>query len=421
MENINRKSFTENIAAYLPQEALEVLNLASGFAFKHSEELYLAGGVVRDIILGNKTSDFDVLIKGDGVRLAKHLSEVLGADLLTHERFQTAKIEYKGYSFDITSSRSETYSKAGALPAVTPSSDLKEDMKRRDFTINAMAISLNNADYGELIDYYGGLQDLEQKLVRTLHGKSFSDDATRMWRAIRYEQRLGFTIEAETFKQLKNSLEMLKTISGPRIRYELECVFTEKRPFPVLKRAEELGVLASVHPNLKTDESLESILSKISEEGGSKEEAARAYFAILAHNLSEDEICEMSTRLNFDKKTAALIKSTANLTHLEVSLSRKSIAASSIYGLLKDTEPRALNLAQTIYTNETAKKNIKWYAKDLRHVKTKLGGAEVKELLKAKGTEISGALEALLSAKLDGKARTEEDEKAFILAMRKTL
>jgi tRNA nucleotidyltransferase (CCA-adding enzyme) len=156
------------------------------------EPVYLVGGAVRDLLLGRGRADIDFVVEGDAADLAARL----GADVVSHDRFATAKVVLDGHEVDIATARSETYPHPGALPVVEPAADVEADLARRDFTINAMAIPLH--DEPRLIDPYGGQADLEAGLIRVLHPGSFRDDPTRALRAARYASRLGFELEPET-------------------------------------------------------------------------------------------------------------------------------------------------------------------------------------------------------------------------------
>ncbi|MCJ7655839.1 MAG: hypothetical protein MUO97_11200, partial [Dehalococcoidia bacterium] len=186
---------TENLSSqlekYLPPPVLALAKIAGGEASEMWQELYLVGGVVRDLFLSRANFDFDLVVEGDAISLARKLAKDSQAKLKIHSRFGTAKLNYPGFSLDLATARSETYSKPGALPTVKPGK-LKDDLIRRDFSINAMALCLMPHRFGELIDLYQGKDDLEHRLIRILHPNSFIDDATRILRAIRYEQRLGF-------------------------------------------------------------------------------------------------------------------------------------------------------------------------------------------------------------------------------------
>ncbi|GAI06484.1 unnamed protein product, partial [marine sediment metagenome] len=228
-------NLASKVKSYFPKELLELLRDTSKEASKLGQRVYLVGGIVRDLLLGYPNFDLDLVTEGDAVELANRIARISGAGLVIYPRFSTAKIKSGDFAIDIATARSETYARPGALPAVTPSS-IEKDLFRRDFSINAMAISLTAEDYGQLLDPHHGKDDLHSHLIRILHPDSFSDDATRILRAIRYEQRLGFNLEHETARLLKRDIPMLDTISGDRIRHELELIFREEHPEHVIKR-----------------------------------------------------------------------------------------------------------------------------------------------------------------------------------------
>jgi tRNA nucleotidyltransferase (CCA-adding enzyme) len=184
-----------------------------------NEPVYLVGGAVRDLLLGRPRADVDLVVVGDAARLAARL----GGAGVEHERFGTVKVEVDGHELDIATARSETYPQPGALPVVAPAASIEADLERRDFTINAMAIPLD--DETRLIDPRGGREDLERGLLRVLHPRSFEDDPTRAIRAARYASRYGFTLESETDRLLRST--DLATVSADRRRAELERLAAE--------------------------------------------------------------------------------------------------------------------------------------------------------------------------------------------------
>ena len=190
-------NLSRQIEEYLPRPLLELVNEISREAGRLRQKVYLVGGVVRDLLLGYPNFDLDLVVEGDAVKLAQHVTETGQARLLAHKRFGTAKLRYDDFILDLATARKETYARPGALPTVTPGT-LTDDLIRRDFSINAMAVSLATDDYGELVDPHRGKSDLEHRLIRVLHSRSFSDDATRILRGVRYEQRFSFDFEAHT-------------------------------------------------------------------------------------------------------------------------------------------------------------------------------------------------------------------------------
>lgn len=216
--------------------------------------VFLVGGLVRDVLLGRESVDVDVVLGGDALGVGRTAVARGGGELVVHARFGTAVwfLPGDGGTIDLITARRERYSEPGALPSVTPAG-IEADLARRDFSINALAVRLGD---GHLLDLHGGTADLEAGLVRVLHEQSFVDDATRLWRAVRYEQRLGFAIEPETLGWMARDVGFLATISRDRIRGELMLVLGESRRVAMLRRLAELGVLADVHPALGVGEGM---------------------------------------------------------------------------------------------------------------------------------------------------------------------
>lgn len=253
----------------LPKEIQGLIYLAGNIATKNNISSYLVGGFVRDLILGVKNLDLDIVVEDDGVKFAEGLASELKARLIRHRRFGTATVVVSSQlKVDITTARKESYSYPASLPEVYPGT-LKDDLFRRDFTINAMAIGINGQHFGQLIDFFGGENDLRQSRIRILHDLSFIDDPTRILRAIRFEKRFNFKIEAKTLKYLKTSvrLGMLKKLSPHRLRDELILILKENKPIKQLKRLKELTGLSFINPHMslskKTCQLLQSIESQI--------------------------------------------------------------------------------------------------------------------------------------------------------------
>ena len=188
MGNIN---LADRINQQLPAELVKFLQLAGSTAARQEQQLFLVGGVVRDLLLERPNLDLDLVVEGDAIKLAEELARLLNGDVIARSRFNTAKIRWQRWTIDIASTRSESYTHPGALPSIQTINDIHSDLIRRDFSINAMAVHVCPQHYGELIDRFNGLTDLKKGFIRCLHDQSFKDDATRIWRAVRYEQRLG--------------------------------------------------------------------------------------------------------------------------------------------------------------------------------------------------------------------------------------
>ena len=291
-EQIN---LADKIEKTLPVELAALTKQAAAIAAGKNLPLYLVGGIVRDLMLWHSSVDLDLVVEGDATAFAKEFTRKVGGTLTIHKMFNTAKVTRDNLTVDIAMARTETYAKPGALPVVTPGT-LKTDLFRRDFTINAMAICLSPDRYGELIDLYRGLKDLNGKAIRILHENSFIDDATRIWRAIRYEQRLGFQIEPGTLRLLKRDVNLLKTVGGYRLRRELELVLKEKEPEKALVRADKLGVLKALHPSIKADEWLVSRFQTARDEGRVTPDF---YLGLLTCRLNEEDLKQITKYLRF--------------------------------------------------------------------------------------------------------------------------
>jgi len=404
------------IEQYLPQQVLELVRDISGQAAKQKQRVYLVGGAVRDLLLGYPNFDLDLVVEGDAVRLAEQVAETGQAKLLAHHRFGTAKLRYENFTLDLATARKETYARPGALPAVTPGT-LKDDLIRRDFSINAMAISLASNDYGELVDPYQGKSDLERRLIRILHPESFSDDATRILRAVRYEQRLCFELEVQTDELLKRDIPMLDTISGDRIRHELELIFKEKQPEFIINRLAELKVLPRISLFLKGDG---WIVEKFDKARRLKKptQLPSLYFCLLIYSFGETGIEQFLARLNIPAKLSRAMRDTLRLKTRLPLLDKSPLKPSEIYYLLREYDPLAIQANAIASDSSIVHRHFQLYLTKLRYLRTSLDGEELKRLGISAGPEMGKILQILHKAKLDGEVKTKADEKKLALSLK---
>jgi tRNA nucleotidyltransferase (CCA-adding enzyme) len=408
-------NLARQIEQYLPRQLLELVKDISEQATKRGERVYLVGGVVRDLLLGYPNFDLDLVVEGDAVKLAQQVAAISQAKLLAHHRFGTAKLRYENFTLDLATARRETYAKPGALPTVTPGT-LKDDLIRRDFSINAMAISLAASDYGELVDPHQGKNDLERRVIRILHPGSFSDDATRILRAVRYEQRLGFELETQTAQLLKQDIPMVDTISGDRIRHELELILKEKQPEFVINRLGELGVLPRISPFLKGDGWLAEKFDK-ARHLKKPTQLSWLYFCLLIYSFSEKGIEQFLARLNIPAKLSRAMCDTLRLkTNLPL-LDKSARKPSEIYYLLREYEPVAIQANALATESATVHRSLQLFLTKLRYVRTALNGEELKRLGISAGPEMGKVLQILHKAKLDGEVRIRADEKKLALSL----
>jgi tRNA nucleotidyltransferase (CCA-adding enzyme) len=403
------ESLASEMKSQLSSSLSSFVEEAGKLAAARGRRLYLVGGAVRDLLLHRENLDLDLVIEGEAIAIARVLAEKWNARVTAHPAFNTAKLEWQGGSADIATMRSESYSRPGALPTVS-SGTLATDLFRRDFTVNAIALELTADKFGELVDLYGGIDDLERKIIRVLHDRSFIDDATRMWRALRYEQRLGFHIETHTENLISRDAAMLETITGDRIRHEIELVWKEDRPERILSRADHLALLANLGPSLRADAWLgfkfRQARKLVTEEAG----LDRLYLSLFLYRLELPLVEAVLARLNPSSQTRHDISDTLQLkANLEL-LSLPRLSPSRLAFMLRGLGEIAI-LANLIATDSLLlKRRMRLFLDALRHVKPELNGDDLIEMGIAHGPRIKAVLNTLLDARLDGTVSTREEE-----------
>jgi len=410
---MSKINLAKQLGEQLPSDIIDFIQKAGEAAEKWQQRLYVVGGVVRDLLLDRCNTDLDLVVEGDAIKLAQAIAASKKASTTVHTRFGTANLKWASRSVDFITARAETYARPGALPTVRPGS-IHDDLARRDFTVNAMAIEINPRHYGELIDPFNGRQDLDKKLVRILHKKSFSDDATRIWRAIRYEQRLDFKIESETLRLIKRDIKMIETVSGDRIRHELELVFKEETPEKQLARAAELGVLEALHPSLRADEWLAETFAAARDKNLPDPTPSPLYLALLCYRLNERELEQLIKYLRLTKTTTQVLYDTLAIKGKTKELAAPGLAPSIVYHLLHGYSATAYIANSIGSDSETASEHIELYLSVLRHVKPALSGKDLEKLGVPIGPEIKDVLQKLREARLDGRIGTKGEEEEMV-------
>ncbi len=251
----------------LPARLIALLEQAGDLAERTAVSAFVVGGFVRDLLLGRPNLDVDLVIEGDGIAYARALARAVGGSVKVHDRFGTTIVIFPdGFKLDVATARTESYDFPTALPTVKRSS-IKEDLYRRDFTINTLAIRLNTGRFGELIDVFGGQRDLNEKTIRVLHSLSFVEDPTRVFRAVRFEQRFGFRLGKETLALIKGTVKMylFRHLSSSRLSDELILLLSEEAPRKIVARLGELALLRCIHPALKWSTRLDALLKAVEE------------------------------------------------------------------------------------------------------------------------------------------------------------
>lgn len=376
-------------------------------ATQESLPVYLVGGPVRDAVLDVPANDLDFVLIGDAPTLASDLAEELGGQVTVHPRFGTATVEIEGDRIDIVTARKEVYPFPGSLPEVSASS-LEDDLARRDFSINAMALPLSG-DSPEVIDPHGGLEGLAYRRVATLHPGSFTDDPSRMLRAVRYEQRLGLQISDTTLSEMQSALagRHADAVSGDRWRQEFQKIFEEPQAFKMLIRAIGLGVLAAIHPALSDSRPL-AILAG---EGGL---APSDLLAALAMPLSAADGDGVSSRLNLPTDWARVVRDTIALQGILPEITGPSVSPSKVCSALEKLDADAIAAAARLSLDIQLASRLRRYLDVWRLVSPVLTGDDLLAMGVPPGSNVGEVLRELNSAKLDGLVGGEDEERALV-------
>ena len=395
----------------LAPEQRQLLRRAADESARGGVRLYLVGGAVRDALLGLPVADIDLVNAPGGADFGRELAGALGGEVVASSQFGTHKIRAGGITFDLAMARTETYPLPGALPSVKPGGIL-DDLARRDFTINAMAVEVRGESWGDMQDEFGGLADLRRGLVRTIHDGSFRDDATRILRAARYAGRYGFLIEDSTRRVLDRDLAYLDAISGDRLRHELERVFDEPRAAPILRILRDAGVLRAISPSLDADD---AALARIGELALGPERGARpVLLSLLVSSMPAAAARALVRRLNMGADWARVVRDTIALRDVLRRLQRSSLRPSEVDDLLSAYDEHVLRASAALASDALAASRVRRYLDELRHVRPLLDGNDLLALGVGRGPEVGALLRALRRARLDGEVRTREDEVAYL-------
>ncbi len=410
----------------LKREVILLLRTIGEVAEENRCAAFAVGGFVRDLLLRIPNLDLDVVVEGDGIPFAGKLAERLGGQVRTHEKFNTAVVTLpNGFKIDVATARLEYYEHPAALPTVELSS-IKLDLYRRDFTINAMAIHLNPERFGTLVDFFNCQNDLKERRIRILHNLSFVEDPTRIFRAIRFEQRMGFQIGKHTEKLLKNAVKMnlFDRCYGRRCFGELKLILSEEDPVPSLQRMAGFDLLRFLLPGLKLEKRLERYLAETQKVVAWHrllylDEPCRSWMVfllVLMAPRSVEDLEAFCKRFEVAERHRAMlvrIKSMADKI-LKV-LNRGAIyRPSENYWLLRGLEHEGLLYVLALVRRKEAKKAVSSYVTHLRHVSTAIRGSDLQAMGYPEGPVYRTILNHLLEARLDGQVSTLDEEMDFL-------
>jgi len=423
------QEISQRLSNAVPELLLHLLREAGRLAADQGDSLYIVGGFVRDLLLGIPTLDIDLVVEGDAIRLTRRLAKRYGGRVRSHQRFGTAKwmladAQIAGLnqqarsSLDFVTARTEFYEHPSALPEVERSS-IKQDLHRRDFTINTLAIQLDPDRFGELLDFYGGENDLKRGLIRVLHSLSFVEDATRMLRAARLEQRLGFAIEARTEELLRDALDLLGRVSGERIYHELHLIFHEECPQRALVRLGDLGILRQIHPALQVDEwvvqhIVEMRTGLANTPWASTQPEDIYYLGLLTFRMSLQALDEVIARLRIRTEDATILHQIQTLrSHVpELQEPRRP---SQLQRLLEPFSSETLFVTWLAVEDQTARAQLAQFQRELRGIEPILDGHYLRREFNLRPSPLyRQILDHLRAARLDGQVITETDEHALV-------
>jgi tRNA nucleotidyltransferase (CCA-adding enzyme) len=384
------------------------LELPRDVARRRGVALYLVGGAVRDLLLGTPVRDLDLAVEGDAVSLAGDVARELGVEARTHGRFGTATVTAGGDRLDFAATRSETYERPGALPRVEPAS-IEEDLGRRDFSVHAMALSLAPARGRRLLDPFGGREDLARGRLRILHPRSFEDDPTRAYRAARYANRLGFSIEPQTRKAARDAAVagFFERISGDRRRRELRLILSEPRPAGAVRQMDRLGLLPTLHPSLSASA---PVLARLTSAGRL---AARArettswilYLLVWSAALTAGDTETLADRLALAGEEKRVLTSWRE-TLRRLSASGRPPRPSQIAALRLTADETA---AAAVCSPRKEVRALLRLALLREPVKLSIGGGDLLRSGVSPGPQVGRALARTLAARRDGKIPREEE------------
>ncbi len=436
----DESNLAEQFESALTPTVLRLLKIVAQQAEKESAALYIVGGFVRDLILGAPSVDFDLVVEGNAINLAQALAVEFGGRVSSHKRFGTAKWalepnhpnllsalnrEHIGSgeipsNLDLVSARTEFYRHPTALPSVERGS-IKLDLHRRDFSINTLALRLDGRYYGDVLDHWGGGRDLRDGFIRVLHSLSFIDDPTRMLRAVRLEQRLGFNIEPRTLVLLKEALPLLDRVSGDRIRNELESIFQEEKLHAIMERLNELGLLSAIHRSLAWNEDIAKVFDQVAGftpparwQISTFPSPSYFYYALLVFHLKLKDVFEVCERLHFSAMIRNCIVD-ANRLGNELPHLCSEVPPSKIVEKFDELKEESLLVMWLgMVGQEDCREVIDKFLSEWRYIVPRTTGDTLRDLGLPPGPTYRTILQVLRDAWLDDKINSPEAENVLL-------
>ncbi|HEV7918571.1 MAG TPA: hypothetical protein VGO97_03250 [Solirubrobacterales bacterium] len=411
----------------LPEAKIEALRLLPGAkllidAVADEQGVYLVGGAVRDLMLGFAQFDFDLTYEGDATQLAERLADRLGGTFKSHQRFGTATVRSADdvLIVDIAGTRSETYERPGALPTVEPA-DLGTDLRRRDFTVNALAVALWADRFGDLIEFDGASADLAARMLRVTHEDSFIDDPTRLLRLLRYGARLGFTAEPHTEDLARAAVEggAPSTVSGPRIADELMDLLAERSAVVAVDSMYALGLDSALHPDFHADEYVASrALLRLAD--GLRQDLL--LLAVCSREMDEVTVEGWIDHLGLEQPDRSVVRE-AVLRHPEaIERLEGASSPSEIDSALRPFAPETIALAAALPSTPAVSRDAALDWLDTRRDDHLLiGGADLRTAGVPEGPEIGRALAETMARAIDGELTARDSQLEYAVTVAKSL
>lgn len=410
-------SLALRIKEIFSQNLLDTLTIIGRLAQGQGLKAYAVGGFVRDLLLEKANFDIDIMVEGDAIPFAEAVAQELNAECETIERFHTAHIFLDKLTIDFSSARKEIYRHPGELPEIT-FSNLKDDLYRRDFTINALALSITPDKPFELIDLFDGELDLRQGIIKVLHSKSFIDDPTRLYRALRFADRFKFVLEPNTEYLFDKAIKFSapSTLSTKRIAAEIDKCFKEKYPLALLNKYRNTGLLAFYHKSFKpfarpdfSFSIIRSMTTRLRSKFHDISETA-VYWSML---LAELPLEEAQTLLKDSGLPHPVVLQTSNSLSVWKSILEglaKTDDRLGIYNLLKPACPEAIALISLKNKDKEKEKKLNLYINQLYAIKPSITGKDLIEAGIQPGPQIRQILDKIIEKKLECPELTRKEE-----------
>ncbi|MDA3904133.1 MAG: CBS domain-containing protein [Desulfuromusa sp.] len=423
---LKQKNLRRLIETQLPESVRVLLQQLGEVADQLGLKIYLVGGFVRDLLLRQSNLDVDIVVEGDGIVFADAFAKTTQCRVRAHEKFGTAVIVFPdGFKIDIASSRLEYYDRPAVLPQVEHAS-IRHDLYRRDFTINALTISLNRDSFGQMLDFFGGQRDLKDKAIRVLHNLSFIEDPTRLFRAVRFEQRLGFSIGRQTERLMRSAarLKSVQKVAGLRILHELEQILDEPRVVPALARLDQFDLLKFIDPQLRFEQQTASLFVAAERASswfdllytGESYRRWLLYLFCLFDNLSRKEVSRVGDWLRVQPKDRVLLleqlpKAQQLLKMIQQRRNKHTDPKNSeIYYWFNGLSMEVILYLMARSDSENLRKWISLYMTTLRKEQVILSGDDLIFLGFPPGKYFQDIFEFLLNARLNLEINTREEE-----------